>query len=152
MILNALDGKPLPVYGDGKQIRDWLYVEDHARALLLVAKEGVIGETYNIGGHNEKANIDVVSEICKLLEELVPEKPNGISNYNDLITFVADRPGHDLRYAIDASKIKRELGWIPQEIFETGLRKTVEWFLQNRTWWERVLDGSYSLVRIGGKE
>jgi dTDP-glucose 4,6-dehydratase len=152
MILNALDGKPLPVYGDGKQIRDWLYVEDHARALLLVAKEGVIGETYNIGGHNEKANIDVVSEICKLLEELVPEKPNGISNYNDLITFVADRPGHDLRYAIDASKIKRELGWIPQETFETGLRKTVEWFLQNRTWWERVLDGSYSLVRIGGKE
>lgn len=152
MILNALDGKPLPVYGDGKQIRDWLYVEDHARALVLVAKEGAIGETYNIGGHNEKANIDVVKEICKLLEELVPEKPNGISNYNDLITFVADRPGHDLRYAIDASKIKRELGWVPQETFETGLRKTVEWFLQNRTWWERVLDGSYSLVRIGGKE
>ncbi|MEM7420615.1 MAG: dTDP-glucose 4,6-dehydratase [Pseudomonadota bacterium] len=152
MILNALDGKPLPVYGDGKQIRDWLYVEDHARALLLVAKEGVIGETYNIGGHNEKANIDVVSEICKLLEELVPEKPNGISNYKDLITFVTDRPGHDLRYAIDASKIKRELGWVPQETFETGLRKTVEWFLQNRTWWERVLDGSYNLVRIGGKE
>ena len=152
MILNALDGKPLPVYGDGKQIRDWLYVEDHARALLLVAKEGAIGETYNIGGHNEKANIDVVREICRLLEELVPEKPNGISNYNDLITFVADRPGHDLRYAIDASKIKRELGWVPQETFETGLRKTVEWFLQNRTWWERVLDGSYSLVRIGGKE
>lgn len=152
MILNALEGKPLPVYGNGQQIRDWLYVEDHARALLLVAKEGAIGETYNIGGHNEKANIDVVREICKLLEELVPEKPNGISNYNDLITFVADRPGHDLRYAIDASKIKRELGWVPQETFETGLRKTVEWFLQNRTWWERVLDGSYSLVRIGGKE
>lgn len=152
MILNALDGKPLPVYGDGKQIRDWLYVEDHARALLLVAKEGAIGETYNIGGHNEKANIDVVREICTLLEELVPEKPNGVSNYNDLVTFVADRPGHDLRYAIDASKIKRELGWVPQETFETGLRKTVEWFLQNRTWWERVLDGSYSLVRIGGKE
>lgn len=152
MILNALEGKPLPVYGNGQQIRDWLYVEDHARALLLVAKEGAIGETYNIGGHNEKANIDVVREICKLLEELVPEKPNGISNYNDLITFVADRPGHDLRYAINASKIKRELGWVPQETFETGLRKTVEWFLQNRTWWERVLDGSYSLVRIGGKE
>jgi dTDP-glucose 4,6-dehydratase len=152
MILNALGGKPLPVYGDGKQIRDWLYVEDHARALLLVAKHGAIGETYNIGGHNEKANIDVVTEICKLLEELVPEKPNGISNYNDLIIFVADRPGHDLRYAIDASKIERELGWVPQETFETGLRKTVKWFLQNRTWWQRVLDGSYNLVRIGGKE
>jgi len=152
MVFNALDGKPVPVYGDGKQLRDWLYVEDHARALLLVAKEGAIGETYNIGGHNEKANIDVVREICKLLEELVPEKPNGVSNYNDLVTFVADRPGHDLRYAIDASKIKRELGWVPQETFETGLRKTVEWFLQKRTWWERVLDGSYSLVRIGGKE
>lgn len=152
VILNALEGKPLPIYGNGQQIRDWLYVEDHARALLLVAKEGVIGETYNIGGHNEKANIDVVKEICKLLEELVPEKPSGISGYQDLITFVADRPGHDLRYAIDASKIQRELGWAPNETFETGLRKTVEWFLQNRTWWERVLDGSYNLVRIGGKE
>ncbi|WP_032094874.1 MULTISPECIES: dTDP-glucose 4,6-dehydratase [unclassified Alteromonas] len=152
VILNAIEGKQLPVYGNGEQVRDWLYVEDHARALYLVAKEGIIGETYNIGGHNEKANIDVVKKICKLLEELVPQKPEGIVNYQDLITFVADRPGHDLRYAIDASKIHRELGWVPEETFETGLRKTVEWFLENRTWWQRVLDGSYNLVRMGGNE
>lgn len=149
MILNALKGKPLPVYGDGMQIRDWLFVEDHARALYKVVTEGAIGETYNIGGHNEKANIDVVQTICGLLEELIPEKPQGIGHYRDLITFVKDRPGHDVRYAIDASKIEHDLGWTPQETFETGLRKTVMWYLDNENWWQRVLDGSYSLERLG---
>jgi len=149
MILNALEGKPLPVYGDGKQIRDWLYVEDHARALLKVALEGEIGETYNIGGHNEQANIDVVNAICRLMEELQPEKPLGVDRYTDLITHVEDRPGHDLRYAIDAGKIERELGWVPEETFESGLRKTVSWFLENRNWWQSVLDGSYSRERLG---
>ena len=149
MILNALKGKPLPVYGDGMQIRDWLFVEDHARALYTVVTEGSIGETYNIGGHNEKANIDVVQTICELLEELVPTKPQGVVHYRDLITFVKDRPGHDVRYAIDASKIERDLGWTPQETFETGLRKTVMWYLANENWWQRVLDGSYSLERLG---
>ncbi|MBV7260594.1 dTDP-glucose 4,6-dehydratase [Photobacterium sp. WH24] len=149
MILNALDGKPLPVYGDGMQIRDWLFVEDHARALYKVVTEGEIGETYNIGGHNEKANIEVVKTLCALLEELVPEKPVGVVSYESLITYVADRPGHDVRYAIDASKIERELGWTPEETFETGLRKTVEWYLNNKTWWQRVLDGSYSMERMG---
>ncbi|OEE71859.1 dTDP-glucose 4,6-dehydratase [Vibrio splendidus] len=149
MILNALDGKPLPVYGDGMQIRDWLYVEDHARALYKVATEGEVGETYNIGGHNEKANIEVVKMICSLLEELVPNKPEGVNQYQDLITYVTDRPGHDVRYAIDASKIERELGWTPKESFETGIRKTVEWYLNNKYWWSRVLDGSYSLERLG---
>ncbi|MEI8596273.1 dTDP-glucose 4,6-dehydratase [Photobacterium sp. Hal280] len=149
MILNALDGKPLPVYGDGMQIRDWLYVEDHARALYTVVTQGEVGETYNIGGHNEKANIEVVKTLCALLEELVPEKPAGIVSYESLITYVADRPGHDVRYAIDASKVERELGWTPEETFETGLRKTVEWYLNNKTWWQRVLDGSYSMERLG---
>lgn len=149
MILNALDGKPLPVYGDGMQIRDWLYVEDHARALYTVVTQGEVGETYNIGGHNEKANIEVVKTLCALLEELVPEKPTGVASYESLITYVADRPGHDVRYAIDASKIERELGWTPEETFETGLRKTVEWYLNNKTWWQRVLDGSYSMERMG---
>lgn len=149
MILNALDGKPLPVYGDGMQIRDWLYVEDHARALYKVATEGEVGETYNIGGHNEKANIEVVKMICSLLEELVPNKPEGVNQYQDLITYVTDRPGHDVRYAIDASKIERELGWTPKESFETGIRKTVEWYLNNKYWWSRVLDGSYSMERLG---
>lgn len=149
MILNALDGKALPVYGDGMQIRDWLFVEDHARALYKVVTEGEVGETYNIGGHNEKANIDVVKTICSLLEELVPNKPQGVEAYQDLITYVKDRPGHDVRYAIDASKIERELGWTPQETFESGIRKTVEWYLDNKTWWSRVLDGSYSLERLG---
>jgi len=124
IILNALDGQPLPVYGDGSQIRDWLFVEDHARALYKVVTEGVIGETYNIGGHNERKNIDVVKTICGILDELVPSKPNDLAHYEDLITFVADRPGHDVRYAIDASKIQRELGWTPEETFETGIRKT----------------------------
>ncbi|ELG5191242.1 dTDP-glucose 4,6-dehydratase [Vibrio vulnificus] len=149
MILNALEGKSLPVYGDGMQIRDWLFVEDHARALYKVVTEGVVGETYNIGGHNEKANIDVVKTICSLLEELVPNKPQGVAQYLDLITYVKDRPGHDVRYAIDASKIERELGWKPQETFESGIRKTVEWYLNNQEWWSRVLDGSYSRERLG---
>ncbi|MDO4998343.1 MAG: dTDP-glucose 4,6-dehydratase [Neisseria sp.] len=149
MILNALAGKPLPVYGNGQQIRDWLFVEDHARALYQVITRGEVGETYNIGGHNEKANIEVVQTICALLEELVPNKPAGVQHYADLITFVTDRPGHDVRYAIDASKIGRELGWQPQETFESGIRKTVEWYLHNREWWQAVLNGSYRLQRLG---
>ena len=152
MILNALDGKPLPVYGDGKQIRDWLYVEDHARALYLVVTQGKIGETYNIGGFNEKQNIQVVRTICALLEELAPNKPQGVAHYADLITHVTDRAGHDVRYAIDASKIQRELGWTPQETFESGIRKTVQWYLDNQTWWQCVLDGSYKLERLGKAE
>ena len=143
MILNALSGKPLPVYGDGKQIRDWLFVEDHARALVQVATIGKIGETYNIGGHNEKQNIEVVKTLCLLLEELAPNKPEGVAQYLDLITYVTDRPGHDARYAIDASKIYKELGWKPEETFETGLRKTVQWYLDNKEWWQAILDGSY---------
>ena len=149
IILNALDGKALPVYGDGMQIRDWLYVEDHASALYTVVTKGEIGETYNIGGHNEKANIEVVKTICSLLEELVPNKPQGVTEYQSLITYVTDRPGHDVRYAIDASKIARELGWKPAETFESGIRKTVEWYLANQKWWSRVLDGSYSFERLG---
>jgi dTDP-glucose 4,6-dehydratase len=149
VILNAIHGKPLPIYGDGSQIRDWLYVEDHARALIKVVTEGKVGETYNIGGHNEKTNLEVVKTICDLLEELASEKPAGLNNYRDLITFVKDRPGHDVRYAIDASKIERELGWVPEETFETGLRKTVQWYLDNRQWWERVLSGAYRLERLG---
>lgn len=149
VILNALAGKPLPVYGDGSQIRDWLYVEDHARALIKVATHGVVGETYNIGGHNEKRNIDVVKTICRLLEELVPQKPEGVSAYAELITFVADRPGHDVRYAIDASKMANELGWAPEETFDTGMKKTVQWYLNNKDWWQRVLNGDYKLTRLG---
>jgi len=149
MILNALEGKPLPVYGQGTQVRDWLYVEDHARALYKVATEGKVGETYNIGGHNEKQNIEVVHTLCDLLEELVPDKPEGITRYRDLITHVQDRPGHDLRYAIDASKIERELGWTPQETFETGIRKTVRWYLDNSECCQRVQDGSYRRERLG---
>jgi dTDP-glucose 4,6-dehydratase len=139
----------LPVYGNGQQVRDWLYVEDHARALLKVVSEGQVGETYNIGGHNEQKNLDVVRAICALLEELAPQKPAGIARYEDLITYVQDRPGHDLRYAIDASKIERELGWVPQETFETGLRKTVQWYLDNLDWCRRVQDGSYQGQRLG---
>ena len=149
VILNALAGKPLPVYGDGSQIRDWLYVEDHAKALLSVVRNGEIGETYNIGGHNEKQNLQVVEIICDLLEELAPNKPAGVINYKDLITHVADRPGHDQRYAIDASKIQRELDWAPQETFESGMRKTVAWYLANPNWSKHILSGEYRLERIG---
>lgn len=149
VILNALEGKPLPVYGNGCQIRDWLYVEDHARALYKVVTEGKIGETYNIGGHNERTNIDVVKTICRLLDEMITTKPAQIERLEDLITYVTDRPGHDLRYAIDASKIERELGWKPDETFESGIRKTVEWYLANESWWQRVKDGSYSRERLG---
>lgn len=152
VILNALQGQSLPVYGDGSQIRDWLYVDDHARALYQVVTEGVVGETYNIGGHNEKRNLQVVEGICDLLEELRPQHPEGVGHYRDLITFVPDRPGHDKRYAIDASKIDRELGWVPRETFDSGLRKTVEWFLANEGWWQAVLDGSYRLQRLGDNE
>ena len=143
MIINALQGKPLPVYGAGTQIRDWLYVDDHARALLTVLRRGEIGETYNIGGHCEKKNIDVVRTICSLLDELSPTQLEGIDKYEELITYVADRPGHDLRYAIDAAKMEEELGWRPQETFDSGLRKTVQWYLKNESWWCRVLNGSY---------
>jgi dTDP-glucose 4,6-dehydratase len=149
VILNALEGKALPVYGDGLQIRDWLYVEDHAEALCKVIHFGAIGETYNIGGHNEKSNIEVVKTICELLEELVPNKPVNVLKYEDLIEFVKDRPGHDVRYAIDANKIENELGWVPRESFMSGIRKTVSWYLENQTWWDRVLNGSYKLERVG---
>lgn len=153
MILNALSGKSLPVYGDGHQIRDWLYVEDHARALYKVLMNGTVGHTYNIGGHNEKKNIEVVHTLCSLLEELAPDrKPADVAHYKDLITFVKDRPGHDRRYAIDASKIENELGWRPQETFETGLRKTVQWYLDNEHWWSRILSADYKLERIGISE
>jgi dTDP-glucose 4,6-dehydratase len=149
MILNALAGKPLPVYGSGDQIRDWLFVEDHARALITVALHSKKYQTYNIGGHNEVRNIDVVNTICDLLEELAPTKPIGVNAYKDLIVFVKDRPGHDLRYAIDSTKIKNELGWVPIETFETGLRTTVNWYLDNRDWWNNVMDGTYQLERAG---
>ena len=176
VILNALEGKPLPVYGQGQQVRDWLYVEDHARALHKVVSEGEIGETYNIGGHNEKQNIEVVRSICELLEELAPHSPHSRSfhrsslsrhssisrqsreseistgseaGFCSLITYVTDRPGHDVRYAIDASKIQRDLGWAPKETFETGLRKTVQWYLANHQWCRHVQDGSYQRERLG---
>ena len=149
VILNALHGDCLPIYGDGLQIRDWLYVEDHVRALIRVVTEGKIGETYNIGGHNEKTNLEVVQAICDLLEELAPDKPTGINKYRDLITYVKDRPGHDRRYAVDASKIEHQLGWKPVETFISGLRKTVRWYLDNTEWSERVLSGRYRLERLG---
>jgi len=145
IILNAIHGKSLPIYGNGLQVRDWLYVEDHVKALMKVVTEGKVGETYNIGGHNEKTNLEVVENICDILEENALNKPAGITSYKDLITFVKDRPGHDTRYAIDASKIHSELGWIPEETFETGLRKTVQWYLGNPHWWKRVLSGDYNL-------
>ena len=148
MILNALARKPLPVYGDGRQIRDWLYVEDHARALWTVLTRGRVGETYNVGGRNQRLNIDVVHTICTLLHRHAPPTTPDF-RYETLISYVTDRPGHDSRYAIDASKIERELGWRPTETFESGLAKTVTWYLENRSWWQRVLDGSYRLVRIG---
>jgi len=145
VILNALEGKALPIYGKGDQIRDWLYVEDHARALVIVATKGEVAETYNIGGHNEKQNIEVVKTICKILDKKVPKE----TPYEELITFVTDRPGHDIRYAIDASKIARELDWTPEETFETGLEKTVQWYLDNEAWWSAVQDGTYKRERLG---
>jgi len=148
-ILNAIEGKPIPVYGRGDQIRDWLYVEDHARALVKVVFEGTIGETYNIGGHNEKTNLHVVETLCDLLDQRIQDKPQGMTSFRELITFVTDRPGHDKRYAIDASKIEATLGWAPVETFETGLAKTVDWFLANETWWQRVRSGAYQGERLG---
>ena len=139
-ILNALEGKPIPVYGNGKQVRDWLYVDDHVRALLLVALSGVPGETYNIGGHNALKNIDVIKTICQILDKVQPSKIEGITKYENLITFVGDRPGHDLKYAIDASKIFKTLGWSPDESFNTGILNTVEWYLNNTEWWEKLQD------------
>jgi dTDP-glucose 4,6-dehydratase len=147
MINKALSGKPLPVYGDGKQIRDWLYVEDHCRAILEALEKGTVGQVYNIGGHNEKTNLDVVQTLCHILDEMVPDSPH--RPHEKLISFVADRPGHDHRYAIDASKIQNQLGWKPQESFETGLRKTVRWYLNNKAWTERVLSGAYQGERLG---
>ncbi len=152
MILNALAGKPLPIYGKGDQIRDWLHVEDHGRALRLVLDKGVPGEVYNIGGHNEKQNLEVVRTLCAILDELVPDHPNGIAHYEELITYVTDRPGHDQRYAIDAGKIERELGWVPEETFESGMRKTVMWYLANQPWCDHVKDGSYQGERLGVME
>ena len=149
MILNALKGKPLPMYGDGTQIRDWLYVDDHARALYRVLTTGKPAQTYNIGGLNEKKNIDVVKEICAIMDELVTDKPAGVNRFEELITFVKDRPGHDERYAIDAEKINIELDWQPAEDFASGIRKTVSWYLENDLWWQRVVDGSYRLERLG---
>jgi dTDP-glucose 4,6-dehydratase len=149
IILNALDGKPLPVYGKGEQVRDWLYVDDHARALCLVMELGAVGETYNIGGHNEKMNIDVVKTLCRQLDGRVEQRPAGIAKFEELITYVTDRPGHDHRYAIDAGKIKQELGWEPVETFETGLAKTIDWYLNNQDWCDHVRDGSYQGERLG---
>ncbi|MBB1424529.1 dTDP-glucose 4,6-dehydratase [Pseudoalteromonas sp. SG43-7] len=157
VILNALEGKDLPIYGKGDQIRDWLYVEDHARALYKVVTEGKVGETYNIGGHNEKQNIEVVQTICSILDELAPSEARDVkckdgkplTTYSSLITYVTDRPGHDRRYAIDSSKMQKELGWTPIETFETGLRKTVQWYLDNQTWCQNVQDGSYQRERLG---
>lgn len=143
MIMNALKGSPLTIYGSGKQIRDWLFVDDHARALVKVALDGRVGETYNIGGHNEKENIEVIKVICELLEEMRPDKPQGVGRYEELIEYVADRPGHDQRYAIDAGKIERDLDFLPDESFETGMRKTVRWYLENEEWSRHVQDGSY---------
>ena len=149
IILNALDGKALPIYGDGKQVRDWLYVDDHARALYKVVSEGKLGETYNIGGFNEKQNIEVVNTICNHLNDLIVDKPEGLSDFNELITYVTDRPGHDVRYAIDANKINKELGWHPEETFDSGIKKTIEWYLANLEWCKHVQDGSYQRERLG---
>ena len=143
VILNALKGEPLPIYGKGEQVRDWLYVEDHARALYQVIQKGTPGEVYNIGGHNEKTNLEVVKTVCSILDELKPQHPPGISRYDELITHVQDRPGHDQRYAIDANKINQDLGWVPEETFETGIRKTIAWYLNNITWSEHVASGEY---------
>jgi len=158
VILNCLDGKPLPVYGKGANVRDWLYVDDHVKALCLVNEKGVPGETYNVGGHNERTNLEVVQTICRIMDELMPVSSNpairqsgnqAIKQYSDLITYVADRPGHDLRYAIDPSKLMNELGWKPEENFETGIRKTVQWYLDNEWWWGPIHRGRYAGQRLG---
>ena len=149
VILNALEGKNLPIYGDGKQIRDWLYVDDHVRALICVALNGNIGETYNIGGNNEIQNIEVVKKICFILDELITNKFNGVTSYIELIAYVKDRPGHDVRYAINANKIKKDLGWKPKENFESGILKTIKWYLDNNGWCENIQNGSYKLERLG---
>ncbi|GAW96969.1 MULTISPECIES: dTDP-glucose 4,6-dehydratase [Colwellia] len=149
VILNALDGKAIPIYGDGKQVRDWLYVDDHVRALYKVVSQGKLGETYNIGGFNEKQNIEVVNTICNHLNDLIADKPKGLTDFNELITYVTDRPGHDVRYAIDANKINKELGWHPQETFDSGIKKTIEWYLANLEWCKHVQDGSYQRERLG---
>ncbi len=149
IILNALDRKPLPVYGKGENIRDWLYVEDHAKALVTVLTKGKPGETYNVGGRNERKNIEVVETICRILDEL---RPSASGSYLDLITFVQDRPGHDLRYAIDATKLETELGWRAEENFESGIRKTVEWYLENDWWWRPIREGKYAGERLGTKK
>jgi dTDP-glucose 4,6-dehydratase len=147
VILNALRGKPIPVYGRGDNVRDWLYVDDHVRALLAIVERGRVGETYAIGGDSERSNLEVVRTICAILDELAPDAE--VPEHASLITFVRDRPGHDWRYAIDAGKIRRELGWQPRETFESGIRRTVEWYLENGTWCERVMDGTYQLERLG---
>ena len=149
IILNALDGKPLPVYGNGQQVRDWLYVEDHARALYVVLRNGRVGETYNVGGHNEKTNLTVVETVCEILDRLYPDRSQTLAGFATLIEFVADRPGHDARYAIDAGKIQAELGWVPRETFETGLEKTVRWYIEQSDWAQRVQDGTYQRQRLG---
>lgn len=148
-ILNAISGRALPVYGDGLQIRDWLFVENHVEALLMVIKNGIPGETYTIGGNCEKKNIEVVNTICDILEDLVPEKPSGVNHYKELIQFVKDRPGHDVRYAIDTSKIKKQLGWKPSVSFYEGMKVTVRWYLDNKDWWQKILDGTYRGQRLG---
>ena len=149
IILNALEGKSLPIYGDGKQIRDWLYVDDHVTALMRVVLKAKVGETYNIGGNNEIQNIEVVKKVCSILDKLVPSKLNGLNSFNELITYVKDRPGHDVRYAINANKINKDLGWEPKENFESGIQKTVEWYLNNNVWSENIYNGSYQLERLG---
>jgi len=149
VILNALEGKNLPIYGDGKQIRDWLFVDDHVLALMSVVQDGNVGETYNIGGSNEIQNIEVVKKICNILDKLISNKLNGIASFSELITYVKDRPGHDVRYAINANKINRDLGWRPKENFESGILKTVEWYLTNNEWCQNIQNGSYKLERLG---
>ncbi len=149
VILNALEGKKLPIYGNGNQIRDWLYVDDHARALLQVALNGKVGETYNIGGHNEMQNVVVVKAVCGILDELAPSQFKGINYYEELITYVDDRSGHDVRYAINTNKIEQDLGWKPEESFETGILKTVQWYLDNKVWHENIQNGSYQRERLG---
>ena len=146
IILNCLDGKPLPVYGKGANVRDWLYVDDHVAALRLVNEKGVPGETYNVGGHNERTNLEVVKAVCAILDEL---RPRAAGKYEDLITYVADRPGHDLRYAIDPTKLMNELGWKPRENFDSGIRRTVEWYLANEWWWKPIREKKYAGERLG---